>query len=297
MKTSNRYLLLFLFVCLAAASSLSFYLQPHFTPMEEYKKRTYLKGEGALRKDTLFGEYTYIWSDFEGVELDPTRTGYTEITAFENVKDEITLDIRNDTLFISQNSLTGDTKFSYDWKERPIHIVAAARNLKGIEAVGWGHFTNFTEGSDAVESPTGEIIYPQTASLPVNCAAFDIHLRKGGSASLEVIAGTINVSVIGQPDYATASSFTLAGSCRKLTVLHRDDYFTVMASKMQADSVFIDSQTPFSAEDGLISVYANEYLNAHISGWSNVVYLGKPTVVKKEIHSGRVIDNNYYGLQ
>jgi len=135
----------------------------------------------------------------------------------------------------------------------------------------------------------------RVSELPLEYDHLDINLHKGGDAVLKINASSINVNMSGHTYFHTYTRLRLWGQCRRLSIHHAGNRVDVKTHWMQADTVLVDTYTPPSIRNNsLIRVKVSDYLNARIKGWSDVLYMGQPTIKKKEWSYGRLIDGNYY---
>jgi hypothetical protein len=291
MKTSNRFLLFLLLGLVAAVLSFAFYAQPYpsFIEADNFQPAAV---SGAAVRDTLQLEFDYIWTDFQGVELDPTEKGKVSILSFESARDWIDVEVRHDTLFIHQVGGPYNTRFGYLRNAMMTRVIVGASGLQGITAQGWGRVTNYFESEDLPLILTEDQEYGLDGLPALQLDDLDIALINGGKVNLSLECRDLSLTI--KSDRSTninTPTAGLAGHCRRLDILHRDNFTDIIANKLIAKKVYVDSQTSFSDEDGLIKVYATENLHAEIKGWTNVLYWGSPPKVEKqEWHSGRVID-------
>ncbi|MCB0630035.1 MAG: DUF2807 domain-containing protein [Saprospiraceae bacterium] len=294
MKTSNRLLLLFLGLVVFLIVLTAFVFRPYPAYLKWPVDHQYIMGEGRIVADTQLIDYHYVWTDFQDVSLDPSVAGRVEVRGYENAMSAISVEVRNDTLFISQGIGSDPySRFSYDIEKRPIQVIAGSSSLLGMEAVGWGAFSVNASRFALDEQET--IDKPNTSTDKIlRNKNLNITLTSGGQVTLPVDNQVINVTISGARHLFIPPTLDLSGHCNLLRIDHRETYADVKAFSLDADSVQISSETPFSSDAGIFRVSAEKCLNATISGASDILYLGQPRIEKKEHSSGRVVDANRY---
>lgn len=301
MKTSNRILSILLLAVLAATAGTAFYSGAFvFAPLNKNARPAPLQNTtDEWSKDSLVGNYHYIWTDFPEVELNPYTENVVEMYAAGNAGQLFKVEIRNDTLFIRQNPPNDYQHYTHletRLREYSTRIIAGGKGLKGITAINRGRI--FHLGHERTDL---NMVWPEledqmfrVSEQPLEFDDLDINLHQGGDAVLKINANTINVRMSGRSYFHTYSRLRIHGQCRRLSLHHQGNQIDVKTHQMQVDTVFVDTQTPLSQQTSRIRLRADKYLNAKIRGWSNVIYHGQPTIKKREWSIGRLIDGNYY---
>lgn len=299
MKNSNRILLILILAVLSGTTAFTFYARSFL--QEPLTGTTMIPPgpDGAIwMRDTFSASYHYIWTDFPEVQLNPKAANFVEKITFGDAVDRVAVEVRNDTLYIRQVPSNDYENYDYllvDIREHDTQIiVGAGHKLKGLTAVNRGRITHFETDKAPAIGEGREVPIPNMFKVPFECDDLEVNLESGGDAVIVVKASTIKVNLSEPSLFHTHSRLRLSGECRSLKLHHSGSRVDVKTQHLNTDTLFLKTETPFSQRSTLMRVRANQYLNAQIKGWSDVMYLGQPTIKKEEGLVSRLIDGNYY---
>ena len=197
--------------------------------------------------------FRYIVSDGVSVQLDTGQWQATLQTSKE-LFPHYSIEVRNDTLYLIKDPALPQYG---DWAL----VRVQAPQINGVTVVNGGQIhvesiePRFYSRHLTIRIGEGKIY------LPVDTDALDLHYEGGGDAMLRGKAGRLNVH--GHQSPGNLSAFNL---------------------KVDTAYVQRSGQTSFHLQ-------VNRYLEADLlNSYGDLVYVGRPVVVKKENARGRVID-------
>lgn len=298
MKTSNLVLLILLLSVLLSTAATAFYIRSFLEPPIRDSDPGVSETNGRWVRDTLSATYHYIWTNYPEVQLNPKSENFVETILHESATGKVKVEVRNDTLYILQNPANDYEHYSYiNLAIRELNtqvVVGVKQNIKGLTAVDRGRITPF-EGYQAPYDIglDWEVGFPDESmsGVPVVCDNLTIDLQRGGDAVVNLDAEKVYINLSGPRHWHSYTRLRLLGNSRFVQLDHTESMVDV---KLQGDSLFLDTHTPFSQKSSIIRVWPKKYLSASIEGWSDVIYLGHPLIRKKESGFGRLIDGNYY---
>lgn len=301
MRTSNRIITITILAFLATAVFAAFYIGPVGAVRGNLKTSPSATGstDGKWSKDSLDGDFRYLWTDFPEVELNPYTENTVEMYSVGNARELFKAEIRNDTLFIRQNPPNDYQNFTFlatYLREYSTRIIVGGKGLKGITAVNRGRI--FHLGHERTELnmiwPEMEDQLSRVSEKRLEYDHLDINLHRGGDAVLKINANTIDVRMSDPSNFHTHSRLRIWGQCRRLSIHHEGSLVDIKTHRMSVDTVFVNTHTPMSQQASPIRIRAEKYLGVDIKGWSNVIYTGQPKIKQRQSSYGRLIDGNYY---
>lgn len=201
------------------------------------------------RELTVFSHLTV--NDDINMTLVRSDSCFIEVTAGENIIGNITTEVRNDTLIISNDNKI-NWIHTYDYR---IDAVLHFRDISSLtyRSCGELHTRNQFNAEDAPY-----LIY-------VDGGSGDIFMDISHCSSLKV-----------NYNYGT-SQLNLTGDGNKFLNIHKRSYGLIHAENLVADSVSITN-----ASTGDCWINANKYLYSRINHLGNIYYKGEPADIIEE---------------
>lgn len=208
-------------------------------------------GETVVQQRELAAFSHLAVNDDINVTLVRSDSCFIEITAGENIIDNITTEVRNDTLIISNDNKISWIR-TYDYR---IDAVLHFRDISSLtyRSCGELHTRNQFNAEDA-----SYLIY-------IDGGSGDLFMDFSHCSSLKV-----------NYDYGT-SQLNLTGDNNKFIDIYKKSYGLIHAENLVADSVSITN-----ASTGDCWINANRYLYSRINHLGNIYYKGEPTDIIEE---------------
>ncbi|PHN06507.1 hypothetical protein CRP01_09370 [Flavilitoribacter nigricans DSM 23189 = NBRC 102662] len=286
--------------------SYSFYLRPHLALVKkEIPGNNPLSPDGfnldyGMLPDTFHADFHYLWTNFPEVILDSredTRVlKYLSQAGWHGYSfGKVDFIVERDTLFIRHNNALMMPAPSDDTTSVLVVVHVPAKKLRGVEIVGKGRVGNASIRNDHRVFPFHPDQPETWQNFPVPIVNnIDLLFRNGGAADLYLKNSYLDVDIVGAAFQNHFTEIALRGNCSELRIDHRNAHLKFDAYQLRADTVTVNSDDRMDGADANFRVNANNYLEAELNGWANVLFQGAPRIKKSERYGGRVINANRY---
>lgn len=308
MKTSNLILSISFLILVIVAIGRASYVKNYVG--EEYFQNllapTY--AEGAYLQDTMIFNYSHLVTDHFEVELDMSSDSTVIFNTFENMKDLVTFERRNDTLYIKRTrDVVFGAKSSVDsivraktggnealFQEymqkykKPSFVKVGARMLKSLTVSDRGHVEHPSEFKPGYKQDFNLSAWNHMA---ITTPEFNLKMDNGGTVNLIFNNQAINIESTGT-DF---NRIYLRGKTRRLEV--QNEYTDIWGLELNTDTLYYKDiiERVDLGHASRLRFKVNEYLNADLHGLNDLVYKGNPRLEKAERSYGRLVNANYYG--
>lgn len=245
-------------------------------------------GKGDLYYDTLQVSYHHLYVNFNEIEFDPKLQNEVRVMGYENVRDLIKIDVRNDTLYITPQT---------ECSPKPVKTIGNSAIDVKVGAIGIKSITLAKDaqirtplkaiGSDKEGWPRyreGEL-----EKYQVNFDSLQLHMYDQSTFNLIVNCNKLDLSFT---DYSGQTN-TLNGTCETLEIHQIEGDVALMAINLKAANVRVNSQMNRKKMiRGAINVHCTNRLEAFLYDQLDVFYKGNPEIKKEEVSSGRIVNIN-----
>lgn len=294
-KTSHIIIGILILAGVIASVSYSFQLNNDLKKIRQPDNKVWLLGKGSYFLDTIQYEYNHLVTDFPLLELHPRVENIVEIEGYENSKKFLTINHREDTLFVTQTFPDSDTVLVAVEGDYPIVVRAGAARLQSITINQGGRID--IPVNPYGSNPGNEIVYkPEDwEKYVLRSDSFDLYLNGNGYSELFMEIENLNIH-INNPYITTRTRFncsSLIGEVGTLKILHPQGNVCLDGRFLEAKNLIVKSNPDNSAFDnGFIELKCNDYLEANLLHRMNVAYTGNPRIKKRERAFGRVVNRN-----